>query len=58
MKDKIDDAVSNAVASNKLEDNNLTVEELKIIKESLLKEEKTEDFVEKTIKYVKSGNNE
>ena len=55
---KIDDAISDAVASNKLEDNNLTVEELKIIKDSLVNKEKPEEFVEKTIKFVKGNTNE
>jgi hypothetical protein len=55
---EIDDAISNAVASNKLEENDLTVEELKIIKESLINNEDSEEFIEKTIKFVKSGNNE
>ena len=55
---KIDDATNYAMASNKLEENTLTKEQVEFIKEMLIQDDEKDELVEKTLKLIKESKNE
>lgn len=55
---EIEEATNYAMASNKLEENTLTKEQIEFIKEMLTLDDDKGEFIEKTLKLVKGSNNE
>lgn len=55
---EIEEATNYAVASNKLEENNLNQEQIEFIKEMLQTDDDKGEFIEKTLKLIKETKHE